>query len=335
MKGVVHLLPELTLGGVERHVVDLTAQQVSRHPVAVVSGGGPLVDALAPGVEHLTLPVGEKNLFTALGCSRRLKAWAKERGYTLAHAHSRVPLWVAWFARGAFEQVVMTCHATYSKNFGLWPLKRIDGAICISEAVKDHLQGFLPPHVAVVTNGVAQPKLVHDACHQGRLLFVGRLTRLKGLDTALKALAQIELPFTLDVVGDGPQSDELKELARSLGLAVNWHGALSEERVEELMAHSSLLLAPSRQEGFSLVRSRAAAIGLPLMLSDIPANREAVIDASVLLPPDDVQAWRGALRLWLARGKGACSLKEGVLRSLKAQADDTEAFYALLRKSPC
>lgn len=326
---ILHLLPELNLGGVERHVLDLTARQVRRHDVTVVSAGGALQSELDPAVRHITLDVARKNLFTALSAARRLRVLAREYRWQIAHAHSRVPLWCAWFARSVFDALVMTCHATYSLNAGLWPLRRISGAICISHTVADHLRLWLPSRTAVIYNGVAEPAIPWTGAHRSRLLFVGRLSKVKGLDLALRALSRQTVPFTLDVAGDGPCFEQWRDLADDLGLAdrVRWHGACSEIRVEELMASSGALIVPSLQEGWSLVRCKAALLGLPLLLSDIGANREAVTDGSVLVPCGDEEAWRIALARWLNEGRGAAELKPSVLVTPESQARATEEFY--------
>lgn len=334
---ILHLLPELNLGGVERHVLDLTSLQAQYHEVTVVSAGGVLQSELPPTVRHITLDVARKNLFTALAAAGKLRALAKEHGWQIAHAHSRVPLWCAWFARSAFNAVIMTCHGTYSLNAGLWPLRHIDGAICISRTVADHLKLRLPGQSEVIYNGLSVPATSHRGSDRSRLLFVGRLSGLKGLDSALRALAGQIAPFTLDVAGDGPCFEEWRQLADDLGLAerVKWHGACSEARVEQLMAEGGALIVPSLQEGWSLVRGRAALMGLPLLLSDIGANREAVCDPSVLVPAGDVEAWRIAFARWLTEGRGAATLRPEVLVTPQAQARATENFYLRILESLC
>jgi glycosyltransferase involved in cell wall biosynthesis len=61
------------------------------------------------------------------------------------------------------------------------------------------------------------------------LLFVGRLTAQKGVDVLLHALSLLPGDETLSVIGDGPESDALRALATSLGVAdrVRWMGALA------------------------------------------------------------------------------------------------------------
>ena len=113
---------------------------------------------------------------------------------------------------------IMTAHAVYSLNAGIAPLKHASGVICISDAVKQHLERYLPARTVTVPNGVRKPAFFWEGRgfpDNPRFLFVGRLTRLKGLDTALRALGELKgREWTLDVIGDGPKRTELEALNR-------------------------------------------------------------------------------------------------------------------------
>ena len=70
MMRVMHILPELEEGGVERHVLMLSGQQREEgHEVYVVSAGGKLVSQLAKEVSHIRLPVHIKNPLVGMYCA--------------------------------------------------------------------------------------------------------------------------------------------------------------------------------------------------------------------------------------------------------------------------
>ena len=70
---ILHILPELDEGGVERHVLMLSGQQQKEgHKVNVVSAGGKLVSQLAKGVSHIRFPVHRKNPLVGIYCAVRL-----------------------------------------------------------------------------------------------------------------------------------------------------------------------------------------------------------------------------------------------------------------------
>lgn len=99
-----------------------------------------------------------------------------------------------------------------------------------------------------------------------RLLFVGRLAPVKGLDLALNALQPLgRYRWRLDVLGDGEQRETLVGQAKELGLAerVHFHGRQHDPTAWYRQA--DLLLFPSRSESFGLVLAEAMSHGLPCL----------------------------------------------------------------------
>ncbi|PZP39954.1 MAG: glycosyl transferase [Pseudomonas fluorescens] len=80
------------------------------------------------------------------------------------------------------------------------------------------------------------------------MMMAGRLHKVKGVDIALKALAQMPNDFILLLVGDGPLRSELQSLAHELGMQnrVRWAGW--QDSVTKFAAASDIWLAPSRHE---------------------------------------------------------------------------------------
>ncbi|GAB6280192.1 MAG: glycosyltransferase family 4 protein [Thermovirga sp.] len=298
---IAQILPEFHEGGVERHVLWLSnALAKLGHDVTVISAGGKLEEKLDPGIDSWKLPVHKKNPLTAIYSAVRIAERAKREGWDILHAHSRVPAWIAWWtASMAGIPWTVTAHARYSLNYGLRPIREADGAICVSLAVEEHLKGLLPKNSVVIRNGLPPSgcRWKGSGGDTGRLLFVGRLTRIKGLHVALEALSGLrDKRWSLAVLGDGPRREELEDLSRSLGIyeRVRFHGFCDDP--DEWMAKSDLLLFPSLDEGLGLVLMQAIRIGLPVLASDIEPVRELVGDNPDLLPPGDVLAWEKALK---------------------------------------
>lgn len=325
---ILHLVPEFEEGGVERYVLQLVKEQVSHGlQVSLVTAGGKLESLLPPEVKVIHLPVHRKNLITGLYCvfhlAKNIKKW------DLLHAHSRVPAWIAWWTSGLTGiPWIMTAHAMYSLNAGITPLKHANGVICISDAVKQHLTKYLPARTVTVPNGVRKPSHLWEGknnSEQPRFLFVGRLTRLKGLDTALRALGGLkDRDWTLDVIGDGPQRTELENLIAELGLKerIAFHGFRDD--VEVWMARSSCLLFPSNQEGMGLAVLEAVNVGLPVLASDLEPLRP--LASGPLIPPGNVDAWRKAIEKVLD-GEPASPLLAERLPSFEDTVRGTEEFY--------
>jgi len=106
-----------------------------------------------------------------------------------------------------------------------------------------------------------------------QFLYVGRLSQEKGIDTLLYAFAKVHLQIPtskLILVGSGPQLDELRSLALSLGLdmAVEFAGSTNQEKLATHYLCASCLVLPSYSEPWGLVVNEALHYGCPVVVSD-------------------------------------------------------------------
>ncbi len=104
-------------------------------------------------------------------------------------------------------------------------------------------------------------------------LFVGVLTKKKGIDTLIHAFYQLhkkDRSAMLTIAGDGDLHDELRTLVASLQLSdvVNFTGALHIDSLENYYRQASCLILPSRSEAWGLVVNEALSYGCPAIVSD-------------------------------------------------------------------
>ena len=330
---ILHIVPEFEEGGVERYVVHLSeAQTLAGHTVTLATAGGKLETHLPESVKVLHLPVQRKNIFTGLYSAHKL---AVMNCWDIIHAHSRVPAWVAWrLSRITNTPFIVTAHAPYSLNLGLLALKHADGAICVSEAVRDSLTKYLPANTITIPNGVHKPRFTWQGLyfpHHTRFLYVGYLSQRKGLEIAIEALGRLkDYEWSLDVLGDGTHRESLEARVRELGLSkrVKFYGFRDD--AEEFMSRSACLLFPSYQEGLPLTVNEALAVGLPVLASDIKPLRP--LADGPLVPVGDVDAWTEAIRNVL-EGQPASPLRADRLTTFEETVQRTEEFYMeVLRK---
>ena len=123
-----------------------------------------------------------------------------------------------------------------------------------------------------------------------RLLFAGRLVRLKGPHTAIEALGDLKhrcrylgQSFSLTVVGDGTDAEyraHLKSLVEQLDLAsqINFMPPVPEAELTKLFDEHDIYVFPSLYEPFSLTLIHAMASGIPTVASTIGGNVEIVSD---------------------------------------------------------
>lgn len=124
-----------------------------------------------------------------------------------------------------------------------------------------------------------------DACC---LLYVGRLTREKGVPDLIEAFSRLSPSFpNLHLLLVGPDEEGFDPLCRD---APRIHRVGYTQAVEEYMAAADLFCLPSYREGFGLVLIEAGAIGLPVVASRIYGITDAVADGEtgLLHQPGDV-----------------------------------------------
>lgn len=137
---------------------------------------------------------------------------------------------------------------------------------------------------------------------QQLILAVGRLNEQKDYPNLLSAISHVSLKcrnVKLAIVGDGPQLNELKEYANSLGLnnKVNFLGIRLD--IPSLMSAADVFTLSSAWEGFGLVVAEAMACNRVVVATDCGGVKEVVGDAGFLVPPKDSRKLAATLELAL------------------------------------
>jgi glycosyltransferase involved in cell wall biosynthesis len=206
-------------------------------------------------------------------------------------------------------------------------------ALANSDGLRDLAAPSFPKQqVGVLYNGVDQLRYRPPAEGRGhrsgpvRLVFAGRITPQKGIDTLLRALARPEmkgLAWSLDLGGDGPQLEEYRSLAETLGLGerVRFHGWLSREAVSRLYRDGDLLVFPSRYEGMPNVVLEAMSCGLPIIGTRIAGTEQLVRpgENGLLVEPDDEEGLGRALATLVADREKLVRFGEASRRAIEAE----------------
>ena len=193
--------------------------------------------------------------------------------------------------------------------------------------------------VAVIPNGVDETFLYDGQrfLHaKPRLLFVGRLAIQKNLTLLLRALNGISHQFETTLVGEGELETELKQAVDEMRLEnVRFHGIADGAELRDLYRSADVFVLPSEREGMPLVLLEALAMGLPIVATDIPGNRDLVIDGQngLLVTPEDPESLRQALVHVTANPKTYQYMSETSRRlankySWEAVCADFERLYA-------
>ena len=228
-----------------------------------------------------------------------------------------------------------------------------DRIIAVSESTRQDLLkhfGADPARVAVVHEAadptVAQPASegeVREVSGRFRipprfLLFVGTLEPRKNLGFLLDVLdcAQARgagLPPLLVAGGKGWLHGAVEKRFASFGEKVRWVGYLNRTELRVLYQLATLILVPSRYEGFGLQAAEALAAGAVVVSSNLSSLPEVVGEGGILLPVQDPEVWVQTIAELVENRTELASWKERARRwstkfSWERAARETFAVYS-------
>jgi glycosyltransferase involved in cell wall biosynthesis len=163
-------------------------------------------------------------------------------------------------------------------------------------------EGISDDAISVIPNGVVIPPPSKQERNRNEVLYVGNFSQgssHKGFDVLIRAWGMVheKKPLArLTMVGGGKYDHwlALAEIYQCAG-SICFCGAVAEP--ELYYSRASLFVLPSRHEGMSNALLEAQSFGLPVVVSDIPANR-AVVEHEVtglIVPSGDADALAQAI----------------------------------------
>jgi glycosyltransferase involved in cell wall biosynthesis len=173
--------------------------------------------------------------------------------------------------------------------------------------------------------------------HDGYLLFVGALSRHKGIDVLLEAYAELGRDVSLVLIGT-PRDDTPRVLPAGITLVTN----IPHSQVMAAWSRCSVGVVPSVcPEGFGKTAVEAMACGRPVVASAVGGLAEIVVDGKtgILCPPGDPQSLRNAIRRLLddpslATAMGKAGRDRAPLYATEAVGNEVERVFQELLASP-
>lgn len=184
--------------------------------------------------------------------------------------------------------------------------------VAISNSTGNDLvrRGIAPERIDIVPCGIDTGLYSPDegvGPRPGRILYIGRIKKYKGLRYLLQALAILRrrgVEAGLAVVGAGDYLPELERLAGRMGLEreVEFTGFVPEERKLLELRSAWVAALPSEKEGWGLTVIEANACGTPVIASDSDGLRDSVRpgETGLLVPHGDPAALADALQTVLS-----------------------------------
>lgn len=174
---------------------------------------------------------------------------------------------------------------TYNRVLQYIALRLCDETYVFSQLMHDQVKSvhprvcpkFVLPGVDIKRYHYVAPEKRNKECN---LLVVGRLVEDKGIDLAIKALAELPVNFTLTIVGDGPEHGKLVSLAEDLRVSDRVRFVGKSNSPERYYQSCDIFLMTSKYEPFGQTILEATACGLPVVAFDkscVKTNTQVIL----------------------------------------------------------
>lgn len=302
VKKLLIVIPTLDQSGAEKQFALLACRLPAdsfQIRVIALSRGGPF----AAWLEEHQIPYRILNKrwrldpMTILKLRQEIRAFQPDAVLScLFSANSSVRLATIGMSNRPLTVISERCVDSWKSRWQLWLDRRLqprtDQLVANSNSVKDFYAdaGFPMGEISVIPNGVQEPPQPDSSreefCRQLNLpeharliMYVGRLAtqkRIKDLIWAIQILRQADERAYLLLIGDGPERDELELYAHDVESLSHIRFLGHRADAGRLLHHCDLFWLASEFEGMSNSLMEAMSCGKPVIVSDIPPNRELV-----------------------------------------------------------
>jgi glycosyltransferase involved in cell wall biosynthesis len=340
---ILQVIPQLAAGGAERTTIEVAEALTRANAKALVASSGGRLEGelLKTGAELIRIDtLGSKNPLTIYGNAAVLARTITERRVSLIHARSRAPAWSAlWAARRTRTPFVTTYHGVYNakgapKRLYNSVMARGDVVIANSAYTADHVRKehpFATNRIVTIPRGVDIDRFdparvgasrkaslrqiwkAPESDNAALIVLPARVTGWKGHREAVAAAALLarkpELSWRMIFAGDAQGRtgyvDEIRQLISSHGLddRVSLVGHCDD--MPAAFSLADIVIAPSNEpEAFGRVAAEAGAMGVPVVVSTIGAQREIIEEGRTgySVPPSDPSTLAEAMARLISAG---------------------------------
>lgn len=323
MKGIIHVLFTLDMGGLETFVVNLAKKHDrARYNVSVCcfrEGG-----VLRRELETAGIPVYTVNKREGIDYTLtfRLARLFREKNIDVVHTHNPMP----WFYGAVAARIAGVGTVVHTEHSGLFPDRKkllwaerhlagiTDTVISDSMAVTERLiqaGRITPEKICTILNGIDLER--YDTANAGEdarsplglgpdAFVIGSVARLEPVKDHATLLEGFRLfsagapGAVLLLAGDGSMAGALKSMARKLGMKKNVVFLGTRKDVPDILKAVDVFAMTSLSEGLSLSVIEAMAARRPVIATRVGGNPEAIIDGKtgILIPPRDPAAFSEA-----------------------------------------
>lgn len=223
---------------------------------------------------------------------------------------------------------------------------RLDALCTVSESCLSALRRTFPEYAdrCRLIYNIVSAGLLRSLAEKGpgftdgfsglRVLSIARLSRQKGLDIALPAVARLRgegLPFRWYIIGVGPEEQALRRRAEELGAGDGVVFLGERSNPYPFLSACDVYLQPSRFEGKSIAVDEAMALGRPILLTDFSTAADQIDSGrNGLIVPMTPEGVEDGLRRLLTDPALRASFTAALSRGGCSNEDEIEKLYALI-----
>lgn len=304
---ILHSIGSFVNGGTETLLTNVVNRQVAEgNTVAIMivtsKWSQEMVDALDKRIKvfYINKPVGSHNPWYLL----KLLYYYKSFKADILHLHSPGSEKL-FFPKNKNERRIVTIH---NETIAIPFSATVDQYIAISQCVLDSFREKTGHDNCVVCyNGIeidrfktktVYPQKPYKIAALGRILF-----NVKAQDLIVEAFSKLPTDIRndvhLDIIGDGKEMDELKNMVKRLNVedCITLVGNVTNTYIAENLCNYDLLLCASHHEGLGITAIEGMAAGVPLLLSDALGYLEVTENGKYgkHFKRSDPEAMKGAL----------------------------------------
>jgi L-malate glycosyltransferase len=307
-KKIIHFIFNLSRGGAETVMVtEIKGLPEYKHIVVILFSVNHFGDELK--CDKL-ICLNLKSLFSLPAAIFKFRQIIKNQAPDLIHTHLFWPTTIARIATPSKIPLVTTIHAfiASSLEYKKWFVKLIDKIsyrlrkstiIAVAQGALDEYFSFLKlkPYktyclytfadigrfnIAGVNKGIKPGNIF-------KVISVGALRKQKNQLYLIEAFSKIkDYPIELHIYGSGQLQTQLQQKINTTGARVVLKGEVN--NIHEIIPQYDLYIMASTYEGFSLAVLEAMAMGMPLLLSDIPSFKEQCAHTATYFNLNDVNS---------------------------------------------
>ncbi len=320
MQKILYIIPYLSIGGTEKHLLDLVNGFQEQYRLFLLAPPGETLEQFTKHqITYYPFPRLDQNLGKGLrDFFRNIKQITTENQIDFIHIHGAPELMLLVRMINRKIPILFTVHGFHGdmKSFDYWLCARFCNrfaakVIAVAEAEEKILlqKGIQPGLIQTILNGVPDPlKLTFSKPEPLQNLplervLIGAIARLettKGIHFLIQAFAAIAPRFPklhLVIVGTGGKEPELKEQAAQSGLNDRITFTGYQQNVHDYLHYFTIFVIPSLHEAHPLVLMEGMGHGKPIIATTVGGIPEVINDREngLLVPPAQPEELAAAL----------------------------------------